>query len=80
MQKLELLNLEAKMPHLGVLGSNFEKQLSHLKSAIYLLTKLGAKNKNPLTWGQKYQIYVFWSSNLNILLSYLKSTPSNLSN
>ena len=33
MQKLEFLNLEPKTHYLGVLGSNFEKSLPHLKSA-----------------------------------------------
>ena len=33
MHKLEFLNLEPKMPYLGVLGSSFEKPLSYLKSA-----------------------------------------------
>ena len=32
-QELEFLNLEPKMRHLSVLGSNFEKSLSYLQSA-----------------------------------------------
>ena len=41
------LNLEAKMPYLGVLDSNFQKLLSYLKSAlsICLIAKSGAKIK-----------------------------------
>ena len=48
MQKLELANLELKMPYLDVLGSNFEKSLSYLKSATWSLTygKDCRKNRN----------------------------------
>ena len=64
---------------MGVLRRNFEKPLSYLKSALpskLTYCKICAKNKTPLIWDQKYQICVLWSSNLNILLSYVKSAPS----
>ena len=49
MQKLEFLNLEPKMPYLGVLGSNFEKPLSSLKSAPSKLSycNVWCKKQNP---------------------------------
>ena len=47
-QKLKFLKLGPKMPYLGVLGSNFEKLLSYLKSVprIYLIVNFGAKIRN----------------------------------
>ena len=55
MQKLEFLNLETKMPYLGVLGSNFEKTLSYLKSAPsnFPCWKVSCKKKKVLNLGQK---------------------------
>ena len=62
MQKLEFLNLEPKMPYLGVLGSNFEKTWSYLKSAPLNLPicKIWRKNKNAQIWDQKCHICFFF--------------------
>ena len=45
--KLEFLNLESKMSHLGVLESNFEKPLSfcNQRSRIFLIIKFDAETK-----------------------------------
>ena len=45
-----------------------------------LLQNFGAKIKIPYICCQKCQIWIFCGWNVKIILSYLKSTPSNLSN
>ena len=48
-QKQKFLNMEPRMSYLGVLGSNFEKPLSYLKSALLefsLLQSLLQKKKS----------------------------------
>ena len=54
-QKLEFLNLESKMPYLGVLDSNFEKPSSYLKSEAYSLPygKVWCKKQKSLNLGLK---------------------------
>ena len=49
------------------------------RSQIYLVAKFGAK-KLFLNLGPKCLIWVFLGRKLKIILSYLKSAPSNLSN
>ena len=74
-QNEKFLNFEPKMPHLGVLGNNFEKVLSYLKSAP---SNLKMKIK-MLKFGTKNSWFCgFLGWNWKILKSYLKSAPSEL--
>ena len=82
LQKQEFLNLGPKMHYLDILGFNFEKLLSYLKSVPSNLSncKVSCKNKNAKMWNQKCLILIFFGWNLKILFSYLKSASSNLCN
>ena len=92
MNKQKCLNLEAKLPFWGIfdqeclvlvfLGKKFRKtivifEISTLK---FVSLKNFTEKQKCLNLGQKYLIYVFLDWNLKTILSYLKSTPSNLSN
>ena len=70
------------MPYLGVLGSNFEKIYSHLKSASSNLCKseTSCNNKNTSkVWDEEYFIGVFLGWNLKKDIVIFAITPSNSS-
>ena len=69
------------MLYLSVLGSSFEKLMSHLKTvpSNLLYCKVWHKNKTPYIWGKKCLIWVLLGWNLKMLLSYLKCAALNLS-
>ena len=82
-EKIRILKFGTKNALFGCFGQLFWKNIvifEKHRPPICLIAKHDAKNKNPVTWDQKYQICVFCSSNLNMFLSYLKSAPSDLSN
>ena len=66
------------MPYLSVFGSNLKKPLPYLKSATsnLLCCKVSCKKQKQIL---HLRPKISWGWNLIILLSYLKSAPSNLS-
>ena len=64
--KIWILNLELKIPYLGVLGSNFEKPLSYLKFApsILLIAKLVPKI-NILKFGTKNARFSYFGAGIS---------------
>ena len=70
------------MPYLRILGQEFKKTMSYLKSIPSNLPncEISWKNKNAQILDQKCLIWVFLGWNSKTILSYLKSAPSSLSN
>ena len=70
------------MEDFGILGLEFEKIILIFEISVLefvLLQSLVEKQKS-LNLGQKCMIWVFLDWKLKSIYSYLKSTPSNLSN
>ena len=69
-QELEFLNLEPKVPYLGVFAAILKNYChiwnQHVQFPL-LQSLVQKKKKNPFIWDKKCQIWVSWGSNLNIL-------------
>ena len=75
-------DVENKNVLFGCFGQQFENLLSYLKLFPLNLSysKVWCKNKNPEIWYQKCPSLLSFGWNLKVMLLYLESTPSNLSN
>ena len=81
-KKQNCLNLGPKMFYLGIFGLKFQKTSVIFEISTLEFVKLRnlVKKWKFLIWNEKCFIWIFLAWNLKTILSYLKSTLSNLYN
>ena len=82
-EKQKCQNLGPKVSDFGIFSAGVWKQYCHIWNQhprICLIAKICGKTKMPKCGTQNASVGYFWARILKILLSYLKSAPSNFSN